>query len=124
MEQINISNKNSNTIQIQNSSYDINLDENQNKNKIHSPPNEFILSNTYENSAETNYKKIGSDTSSLFSSSSDNDSSSVEIDSLMSSFRLKRVKKFLIFLNFRKKTIEKEPLKDPEALIIKRKNIQ
>ena len=72
---------------------DISYDENQ--NKISSPPNEFIQSRNYENSAETDYKKISSESMSLFSNSSDNDSS-VEIDSFMSSFRNKRVKLFKI----------------------------
>ena len=70
---------------------DLSYDKNRKKNKISSPPNEYIISNSYhENSFETNYKKISFDSSSLFSSSFDNDSSA-ELDPFMNSFRSKRV---------------------------------
>lgn len=79
-------------------SFDVDINDNinekdirQKRKKISSPPNEFLVNSNYENSAETNYKKISSETSSIFSSSSDNDDS-VELDSFMNSFRLKRVK--------------------------------
>lgn len=67
--------------------------EHENKHKISSPPNEFIMNSKYENSLETSFKKLNSDSTSVISSSSDNDSAS-EIDSFRSNITLKLVYKF------------------------------
>lgn len=62
----------------------------ENKKNIHSPPNEFIMLSKYEDSLDTSNRKLYSDSTSIVSSSSDNDSIS-EIDSFRSNFRLKMV---------------------------------
>ncbi len=74
--------------------------EHENKHKISSPPNEFILNSNYENSLESSYKKLNSDSTSLISSSSDNDSAS-EIDSFRSNITLKLVLLFYFFNNIK-----------------------
>jgi len=72
--------------------------DHENKHKISSPPNEFIMSSKYENSLETSIKKLNSDSTSVISSSSDNDSAS-EIDFFRSNIRLKMVQIFLSIRN-------------------------
>jgi len=64
--------------------------EHENKHKISSPPNEFIVNSKYETSLECSFKKLHSDSTSVISSSSDNDSAS-EIDSFRSNITLKLV---------------------------------
>lgn len=69
---------------------DVNDQAHENKKNIHSPPNRFIMISKYENSLDSSMRKLNSDSTSILSSSSDNDSY-CEVDCFRSNFRLKMV---------------------------------
>ena len=68
--------------------------DHENKQKMSSPPNSFIQNNTYVDSFETSFKKLHSDSTSVISSSSDNDSIS-DKDNERINYRMKIVSKII-----------------------------
>ncbi len=73
--------------------------EHENKNKISSPPNEYVINSKYENSLEGSFKRLNSESTSVISSSSDNESLS-EVDYFRSNLRLKMVQNIKSKINY------------------------